>query len=132
MATSFTTRKRGPKTDFFVPHPNLSDEINRNICRSEIEGGVYLDDLPVGAVLQVETMNRYYQLEYRGDGQVLICGHPKFCPEPILVDVHGSTWGKSMLKMRFIGRGMHLEFGHPIYRVILTSPIVEIRELPRN
>jgi hypothetical protein len=37
-----------------------------------------------------------------------------------------------MLKMRFIGRGMHLEFGHPIYRVILTSPIVEIRELPRN
>ena len=26
----------------FRPHQNLSDEINRNIIRSEIEGGVYI------------------------------------------------------------------------------------------
>ena len=30
----------------FVPHQNLSDQINGNIIRSEIEGGVYLRDLP--------------------------------------------------------------------------------------
>ena len=29
-------------TGMFVPHHNLSDQINRNIIRSEIEGGVYL------------------------------------------------------------------------------------------
>ena len=34
-----------------------------------------------------------------------------------------------MLKLRFVGRGMHLEFHHPEYRTpIITSTIQEIRE----
>jgi hypothetical protein len=34
-----------------------------------------------------------------------------------------------MLKMRFIGRGMRLEFHHPAYSTpIITSAIQEIRE----
>jgi hypothetical protein len=53
----------------FMPHPNLSDEINRNIVQSEIEGGVFLDKLPVGAVIEMETANRFYELENRGDGK---------------------------------------------------------------
>jgi hypothetical protein len=115
----------------FMPHPNLSDEINRNICQSEIEGGVSLDRLPVGCVLEMETRNHFYELENRGNGKVLIMGHPKFCPEPVLVHVNGSTWGRAMLKLRFIGRGMFLEFDHPEFGVVRTSRIQEIRELPR-
>jgi hypothetical protein len=47
------------------------------------------------------------------------------------VTIAGSTWGGSMLKVRFIGRGMHLEFHHPAYSTpIVTSPIQEIRERP--
>jgi hypothetical protein len=46
-----------------------------------------------------------------------------------LVNVHGSTWGGSMLKVAFIGRGMHLEFRHPQHRVITTSRIVEVRQV---
>jgi hypothetical protein len=43
------------------------------------------------------------------------------------VTIAGSTWGGSMLKVRFIGRGMHLEFHHPAYSTpIVTSPIQEI------
>jgi len=35
--------------DLFKPHPNLSDEVNRNIVQSEFEGGgVYLDELSFG------------------------------------------------------------------------------------
>jgi hypothetical protein len=34
-----------------------------------------------------------------------------------------------MLKLRYIGRGMHLEFCHPEYRTpIVTSRIQEVRE----
>jgi hypothetical protein len=56
-----------------------------------------------------------------------------FCPRPVLIIIHGSTWGGSMLKRRFIGRGMHLEFRHPDYSTpILTSPIQEIQELPQH
>ncbi len=113
----------------FVPHPHLSDEINRNICQSEIEGGVYLYHLPTGALLEVETQNRHYLLESQGNGKALIAGHPEFCPRPVLVDIHGSTWGGSMLKMGFVGRGMRLEFRHPAHGIIHTSLIREIREI---
>lgn len=116
-----------PEPKFFMPHPNLSDEVNRNIVQSEIEGGVYLDDSLKGLVLEVETRNHWYTIVHRGEGQALISGHPKFCPDPVPVRIAGSTWGGSMLKARYIGRGMRLEFLHPTYRTITTSPIVDVR-----
>ena len=116
-------------TDLFVPHPNLSDSVNRNIAHSEVEGGVYLQDLPDESTLEIETQNRSYTIVYRGRGQALIWGHPEFCPQPVLVRIEGSNWGGSMLKSSFVGRGMHLEFKHPEYkRPIITSRIVEIRQ----
>jgi hypothetical protein len=34
-----------------------------------------------------------------------------------------------MLKLQYVGRGMHLEFRHPqYYTPIITSPIQEIRD----
>jgi hypothetical protein len=111
----------------FMPHPNFSDEVNRNIVQSEIEGGVYLDELSEGAVLEVETQHHGYTIVIRGRGRDLISGHPKYCPHPVPVRIEGSTWGGSMLKLQFIGRGMRLEFRHPVYRTILTSRIVDIR-----
>jgi len=121
------TQAVAPIPQLFTPHPNFSDEVNRNIIHSEIEGGVYLDHLSEGAVLGVETQNHWYTVVNRGAGQALICGHPQYCPDLVPVRIEGSTWGGSMLKMRFIGRGMHLEFWHPTYRTIRTSRIVDIR-----
>jgi hypothetical protein len=112
----------------FHPHENLSDEINGNIIRSEIEGGVYLKDLPNEATLEVVTQNRPYMLVVQRDGSALIWGHPEFCPEPVQVRIAGSNWGGSMIKSAFLGRGMRLEFKHPNYQgPIITSPIVDIR-----
>ncbi len=112
----------------FVPHRNLSDQINSNIIRSEIEGGVYLKDLPDASTLEVITQNRWYTLVIERDGHAWISGHPEFCPEPVLVWISGSNWGGSLLKTAFLGRGMHLEYRHPDYRgPIVTSPIVDIR-----
>src|SRR5437762_442111 len=117
-----------PVPTVFTPNEHLSDEINRNIIQSEIEGGVSLQNLPAGAVVEIETQNRVYTLVSCGEGNAMLHGHPMFCPEPVLVAIHGSTWGGSMLKYRFIGRGMHLEFGHPEYQApIVTSRIVDIR-----
>ena len=124
------TTRPATSSKLFVPHPHLSDEINRNIIQSEIEGGVFLDDLPQGATLEVTTQNRCYRIVNHYDGQALICGHPKFCPAPVLVRIHGSNWGGSMLKAGFIGRGMHLEFRHPEYRTIITSRILDVRPVP--
>ena len=119
--------KLAGQPDLFSAHPGLSDEINHNIIQSEIEGGVFLDHLPLGTELDLETENRHYRILNRGQGYVSISGHPKFCPKPLKARVHGSTWGGSMLKLRFIGRGMRLEFAPVNGKVITTSRIVDIR-----
>ncbi len=118
-----------PDPQLFRPHPNLGDAVNAAICRSEIEGGVFLESLPPGTSLEVETENRAYRVIHQGQGKALISGHPEFCPRPVLVGIHGSTWGGSMLKVGYLGRGMRMEFGHQPYGVITTSRIREIRQV---
>ena len=113
----------------FEPHQNLSDAINRAVVQSDIEGGVYLRDLPTGSKLEVQTENHFYTIVQLDSGQ-LISGHPEFCPEPVLVKISGSNWGGSMLMAHYLGRGMHMEFRHPDYPgSIVTSRIVDIKLL---
>lgn len=116
-----------PSPALFQPSPYFDDPINGNIIQSEIEGGVDLRILPTGVVLSIETRNRSYTVVHLGDEGALISGHPEFCPDPILVRINGSTWGGTMIKTKFLGRGMHMEFEHPVCRTIITSPIVDIR-----
>jgi hypothetical protein len=119
----------GSLTSPSFPHANLSDRVNHNIIQSEVEGGVYLRDLPHESTLEIETQNRSYTIVHCGAGEALISGHPEYCPVPVLVKIEGSNWGGSMLKPSFVGRGMHLEFRHPGYeRPIVTSRILEIRQ----
>lgn len=110
------------------PHGSFADRVNSRIVESEILGGVRLEDLVAGTELELITENRQYRLRYCGSGQAWISGHPTFCPNPVLVRIHGSTWGGAMIKAAFIGRGMHLEFRDQECRTITTSKIVEIRE----
>ena len=121
------TRLEVPAPALFETSPYFSDEINHRIIQSEIEGGVYLRDLRPGDVLEIETQDWVCKMVYCGDNEALVSGHPKFCPAPVQVHISGSTWGGSMLKQYFIGRGMHLEFLHPEFQRILTAPILEIR-----
>ena len=86
----------------FRPHPNLSDEVNRHLVQSQIEGGVRVEDLVPGSWLQVKTQNTCYRILILFGAMALITGHPLFCPRPVLITIHGSTWGGSMLKVRFI------------------------------
>jgi hypothetical protein len=113
--------------NLFFPHPNFSDAINRNVVQSEIEGGVDLYDMPPGAVIEVQTQNHIYTVVHKAWGSALISGHPEFCPNPVEVQIHGSTWGGSMIMNHYLGRGMHLEFAHPVHEVVVTSRIVDIR-----
>lgn len=114
----------------FQPHRNLSDRINGNIIRSEIEGGIDLKRLPRMATVEVATRNHLYVLVMERDSAAWIAGHPRYCPEPVLVQISGSNWGGSMIKANYLGRGMHMEFRHPNFSgAIVTSPIVDIRVL---
>jgi len=55
----------------FGPHPNLSDTVNRQIIQSEIEGGVFLADLPPATVLEIQTQHRYYMAVTMAENSVL-------------------------------------------------------------
>lgn len=110
-------------------HPNLAPEINKAIQDSEIAGGAWIDRLEVGKTLKIQTRSREYTLEHRSDG-FYISGHPRFCPTPSKCRVHGSTWGGSMLKVGFVGIGMHLEvYIEDLKDVITTSEIQEVVEV---
>jgi len=121
------------ETSTLVGHPNLSDQVNHQIVQSEVEGGVFLRDLPKPTVLKIWTQHHCYTVVVLGESAALISGHPQYCPQPVPVAISGSTWGGSMLKRRFVGRGMRLEFRHPEYRTpIITSSIQEIEECPHS
>jgi hypothetical protein len=115
--------------DFYRPHPNFDDGINRAICQSEIDGGVDVGGLLPGTRLEVQTHYHTYHVVYEGDGEMTICGHPVICPHPVRVQLSGSTWGTPMIKLRYIGRGMKMEFVHPTHGVIQTSRVRDVRDL---
>jgi hypothetical protein len=75
----------------FAPHPNLNDIVNCRVIHSEIEGGVFLADLPPATVLKIQKQHHDYMAVTLSANSVLISGHPEYCPEPVLVAIAGST-----------------------------------------
>jgi hypothetical protein len=98
--------------------------------RPETEDGVQLQDVQPGSILHVITQHTCYTIRMLFGRIALISGHPVYCPQPVLVAIHGSTRGDSRVKVGFIGRGMRLKFHHPENHTVITSPIKEIRECP--
>jgi hypothetical protein len=108
-------------------HSGLSDETNQKNVVPSIEDGIYLDDLADGAEIELQTKHHHYKLVKSAHTQARISGHPKICPEPVTVEIEGSSRGGFVgFKPGFIGRGMHLTFAHPTYNMVTTSRILEI------
>jgi hypothetical protein len=97
------------------------------MSESELVQGVDLDELPVGADLDVETANTLYHIKNCGNGEVLISGNPDICPTPVPVNFHGSLRGTTSLKPHFIGPELSMEFLHPKRGIVRTSYVREVR-----
>jgi hypothetical protein len=95
------------------------------------DDGVYVDELTTGSVVELDTQHHHYTLVKRSGDEVLMSGHPLFCPKPITVHIEGSFANLPMAgpKPGFIGRGMYLLFTHPVYHSVTTSRIREIHKL---
>lgn len=110
-----------------MPSASVNHELNGDVEPRDLEGGIYLEELPEGVVLEVETNHHRYTIVNRTRGEALISGHPKYCPEPVAVRITGSLWDGLLLKAGFIGLGMRLAFQLPTQATITTSPIMQIR-----
>ena len=116
----------------FKAHPNLSNEINHNIAQSEIDGGAQLAKLEIGKLLHVQTRNTHYEIQRVSHTAPEFCiqGYQHFCPVWMPASIAGSTWGGSMLKIGYVGIGMHLEFWIAEHGTITTTKIEKIWEEP--
>jgi hypothetical protein len=115
----------------FEPHPNWAPELNQAHAESELQGGCDLNKLPVGGKVVAQTKNTKYEIEKLEDG-FLIQGNATYCPIPTKGNIVGSLYAResSMIRTKFIGRGMFMEFttvNHP--QRIVTSQIVEVTEI---
>jgi hypothetical protein len=118
---NYNNRKRGAM--------HTSQDLQSKISQSKLDEGLSLEELSIGDLVEVKTSHRCYTLENRGDGEVLISGHPRYCPYPVLVKLIGSIWGGPVIKVGFIGRGMSMEFQHPVFGIVHTSRIESMRRL---
>lgn len=92
-----------------MPSSHLSPEVNANLLRLQLNGGLNYDRLPNGSLIEVKTKNTTYQVRKLAATD-MIKGSEKYCPDWTACYVSGSTWGGSMIVPRFIGNGMFLEF----------------------
>lgn len=107
-------------------HRNLDRQIVDKINESEKAGGVFLKNVPVNSTINIKTGNSLYAVRKTGSGET-IKGHPEYCPSPVNCRINGSTFGGSMLKIGWIGIGMHLEvFLTDTQKTITTSAIENI------
>jgi hypothetical protein len=93
-----------------------------------------VDDLPIGTILAVKTMNTEYIFQKRAEG-VFVHGHPEYCPTPVPCRVAGSTVGGSTIFPGKIITGLNLEiaFSGKFCMVnITTSPIDRVTVNPQE
>ena len=79
----------------------------------------------------MQTRNTRYEIEKLENG-FMIQGNATYCPVPAKGNIVGSLYARegSMIRAKFIGRGMFMEFttvDHP--QRIVTSKIEEVEEL---
>lgn len=118
-----------------MEHPgekNIDPRLLAKIKQSEKDGGVFLQDIPNGHVVEVHTRTSVYTIAVmdKEKNKVVIQDNGKHLQQPTVGYLHGSTFGGSMIKVGWIGVGMHLEFQLAGGGVLTTSIIqtVDIKE----
>ena len=95
------------------------------------EGGIELSQMRPGTILEVQTKNNAYTVIPQASGEMLIWGHPQYCPDPILTTGLGAAYVTGVVRQGYVGPGMRLTFPSEGHRV-LTSRILSLRAKPKN
>ena len=105
----------------------LSDDLVNRIEESEKNGGIFINTLEPGTRVIAVTRNSTYEIEVISEDAVKVQGG-KYFPEPVETYFAGSTWGGSMLKLKWIGLDMCMEFSLPDKEgVIVTTKVKEAK-----
>ena len=122
-----------PKRTFHLFILAFLQRLKSHLCRHprrlspSVVEGIYLERVPAGTQLIIETINREYLLEMREGCKALLSGHPKHCPEPVSVTLYGSGSSTARFVPGFIGPGLRLTVRYPSGLVVRTSRVREVR-----
>jgi hypothetical protein len=83
--------------------------------------------LEPGALVDVETANRHYQIECLGGNAIRISGHPDICPTPVIAQLRGSSDRAGIFEPGLIERGRYLCFLLDDRRPVTTSRVLRLR-----
>lgn len=97
----------------------------------DADGGIELKQVKPGTVLEVQTKNNTYTVIPQASGEMMIWGHPEYCPEPTLITGLGSTYVTGLFRESYLAPGMRLSFPSAGRRVN-TSRIVSIHPKKKN
>ena len=87
---------------------NLDPQIERLIAEQKERGGIQIDQLEIGTKIEAQTRNTLYKIEILSNGKFMVEGG-KYFPAPTETHIAGSTFGGSMLKLKWLGIGMCIE-----------------------
>lgn len=101
--------------------------ITEIIEAQEDKDGVDIDAIDVGTLLEVQTQNTLYKIR-KVQNRVFEVQGGKYFPSPIETQINGSTWGGSMLRIKWLGIDMYMEIivPGPKPKLITTSSINSI------
>jgi hypothetical protein len=97
----------------------------------DADGGIELGQVKAGTVLEVQTKNNLYTVIPQPSGEMMIWGHPEYCPDPTLIRGLGSAYVTGLFREGYLGPGMRLSFPTGGRRVS-TSRIVSIHAKPKH
>ena len=97
----------------------------------DADGGIELKQLKPGTVLEVQTKNNTYTVIPQASGEMLIWGHPEYCPEPTPTTGLGATYLTGLFRDGYLAPGMRLSVPSGGRRVS-TSRIISIQAKKKN
>lgn len=103
----------------------LDPKLQALIDEQQKKGGVEVPSLKPGTLVKARTRNTVYEIKILEDGVEILGG--KYFPQFTETKFAGSTWGGSMIKMGWIGIGMHMEIPIPDRLSITTTAVREIK-----
>jgi hypothetical protein len=90
-------------------------------------GGIDLRNVMIGESIEFQTRNSLYTITRKDDKTWMLQGGTRW-QEPAEVDISGSTHGGSVLKLDWVGEGMHVEiWDRTKSKMVTTSAVVKVR-----
>ena len=93
---------------------------------SEVREALDLKSLSPGSLIDMETKNRHYRIEYLGGNSMRISGHPAFCPDPVMAELQGSVNREGAFEMGSIMPGRRVVFIVDEHTPVTTSKVVSV------